>query len=241
MAANAGYDWNAFDGWDYLAHNYLDLREDDRRILELTRDFFTGCGIDPGSHAVDVGTGTNLYPALAMLPFCSRVSLLDHSEANLAWLRGEVIGFSENWNSFWDVLVHGEPYRSIDDPRAALRERAVVRRWNILEDSGQRWDLGTMFFVAESITTEPAEFQRALRNFCALLRPGAPFAVTFMENSIGCMVGGRMFPAVGVDESAVRAAFTGLCDDLVLYHPDDGVKPLREGYTGMILAHGTVR
>jgi hypothetical protein len=242
MAGNAAYNWNSFDAWDYLAHNYVSLREDDRRILELTRDFFVGRALPPSSHAVDVGTGANLYPALAMLPFCSRVSLLDYSAANIEWLRNEVVGYSESWNAFWDVLTRREPYRSIGDPRAALRERAVVRQWDILEaDGGRQWDLGTMFFVAESITTEPAEFQRALRDFCALLTPGAPFAVTFMENSTGYVVGGRMFPAVGIDETTVRAAFEGLSDDLVVYHPDKGVKPLRDGYTGMILVHGTVR
>ncbi|WP_034271775.1 SCO2525 family SAM-dependent methyltransferase [Actinospica robiniae] len=241
MAANADYDWNAFDAWDYVALNYAELREDDRRILELTAAFFAARGIDPGSRAVDVGTGANLYPALAMLPFCSRLSLLDFSDANIAWLGDEVIGYSENWNAFWDVLLRSEPYRSIDDPRAALRERAVVRRWNILEDGGRQWDLGTMFFVAESITAEPAEFQCAVRNFGALLKPGAPFAAAFMESSIGCVIGGRMFPAVGVDEDAVRAVFKSLSDDLVLYRPDEGVEPLREGYTGMILVHGTMR
>jgi hypothetical protein len=242
MAGNAAYDWNAFDAWDYLAHNYVTLREDDRRILELTGDFFTAQGIDPGSSAVDVGTGTNLYPALAMLPFCTKVSLLDYSTANIDWLNREVVDYSQTWDDFWGVLTHREPYRALGDPRAALRRRAVVQRWNILQDgTRQQWDLGTMFFVAESITTEPAEFRLSVRDFCALLKPGAAFAVTFMENSRGYEVGGRMFPAVRIGEDDVRSAFTGLCNVLEVYHPDAGVKPLREGYTGMILVHGTVK
>jgi NNMT/PNMT/TEMT family len=241
MAVNADYDWNTFDAWDYLAHNYASLREGDQRILELTRDFFTAQGLGPDAHAVDVGTGTNLYPALAMLPFCSRVNLLDHSASNIEWLTDEVTGYSGNWDAFWRVLADREPYRSLADPRAALCTRAFVRRWNLLEARFlQRSDLGTMFFVAESISTELEEFQRALRDFCALLKPCAPFAVAFMENSLGYKVGDRMFPAVRVAESDVRSAFEGLCDDLVVYHPDKGVEPLREGYTGVILVHGTV-
>ena len=245
MAGNAAYDWNSFDALDYLAHNYQTLREDDRRILELTRDFFTAQALGPDAHAVDMGTGANLYPALAMLPFCSQLSLLDHSKASRDWLDGQMIGYSKVWDDYWDVLTHREPYRALGDPRSVLRERAVVQPWNILEEleegAQHRWDLGTMFFVAESITSEPAEFKRALEDFCALLKPDAAFAVTFMENSSGYVVGTKRFPAVGIEEADVRAALAGLCNELEVYHPDDGIKPLREGYTGMILVHGTVR
>ena len=241
MAVNAEYDWDAFDAWDYLAHNYAFLREDDRRILELTRDFFTAQTLEPGSRAVDLGTGTNLYPALAMLPFCSQVSLLDHSASNIEWLLRETEAYSQVWDEFWGVLKHAAAYRELGDPRATLRERADVRKWDIL-DAGttERWDIGTMFFVAESISTDPAEFRLALRDFCALLKPGAPFAMTFMENSEGYDVGTLRFPAVRIGEDDVRSALAGLCGELEIYHPDIGVKPLRDGYTGMILAHGTV-
>ncbi|CAM5649016.1 hypothetical protein SANTM175S_10556 [Streptomyces antimycoticus] len=45
----------------------------------------------------------------------------------------------------------------------------------------ERWDLGTMFFVAESITTSLDEFRRGVGCFMSALNPGAPFAAAFME------------------------------------------------------------
>jgi hypothetical protein len=242
MARNLAYDWNSFDSEDYLRHNYATLRDDDRQILQILRDFFCRQSFDPGVRGVDVGTGTNLYPALAMLPFCRSVSMLEYSEANIGWLRRQVLGYSANWDGFWRVLTEQQVYCGVPEPRDRLRLRADIRKWNILQDdTGERWDVGTMFFVAESITSDWAEFSAALIRFCQLLRPGAPFVVAFMEHSSGYAVGGRRFPALSVDADDIEIQLSSLGNDLAVYRFGIGDAPLRSGYSGMLLAHGYVK
>ncbi|MEU6848648.1 SCO2525 family SAM-dependent methyltransferase [Actinacidiphila alni] len=242
MARNAAYHWDLFDPKDYLRRNYAPFLDVDRRILQIVRDFFSRQSFGTRARGVDVGTGTNLYPALAMLPFCSTISLLEHAPSNRAWLSEQLAtgdGFEGVWDKFWHVLTEQEPYGLITDPWARLCRTAQVRACDILRPpDGEKWDVGTMFFVAESITTVPDEFHAALRNFCGLLVPGAPFAITFMENSAGYEVGHEHFPGYAVGMSRIRDELWNLGTELEFRSFDVGTEPLRDGYTGMILVLG---
>jgi hypothetical protein len=80
---NEQFPWDRFDSKWYLNHNYGTLRDDDRQILRLLGEFFSKVGRGRLSHGVDVGTGANLYPLLAMLPLCDRVTPARTSEEQL--------------------------------------------------------------------------------------------------------------------------------------------------------------
>jgi len=56
-------------------------------------------------------------------------------------------------------------------------------------------DLGSMFFVADGISSAEAEFEAAVRSFLGALTPGSPFMTAFMEGSGGYDVSGVQFPA----------------------------------------------
>lgn len=246
---NAAYPWDEFDSADYFRHNYSALRGDDQQILEAMRDFFPKA--DPNVSAtgrvaeerslrgLDVGSGTNLYPSLAMLPFCADLTLWEYSARNAAWLRGQIRSYAESWDTFWKVLAQAAPYDGTGDPRAALAERAHVHRGSVFDLPTAGWDMGTMFFVAESLTSSPVEFEAATHRFVAALRPGAPFAAAFMENSTGYTVGAQEFPAVSVTRETVRSCLEKVGRDLDVQRIDSGNEPLRDGYSGMILVLGT--
>jgi len=230
--------WDEFDSSAYLKDNYVVLRDDDRQIVELVRDFFVGATFDVPLKGVDVGSGTNIYPALAMLPWCDHLDLCEYSAQNVEWLKNEIRAYSDSWDPFWDVLSEKPAYQAIDNPREALLKRAQVSKESIYELPADTWDIGTMFFVAESISDQAAEFELAVRKFVAALRPGAPFAAAFMENSTGYDVGALRFPAVSIGLSDVRDLLAPCTTDLAVDSIGPGSDPLREGYTGMILARG---
>ena len=73
---------------------------------------------------------------------------------------------------------------------------------NLFDLPTDRFHVGTMFFVAESITEQADEFELALRAFTRSLKRGAPFAAAFMRNSTGYTVNDRDFPALRVDRTA---------------------------------------
>jgi hypothetical protein len=237
---NASYNWNAFDPDEYVKQNYLEFQADDRKIVQLMRDFFH-THADPGRpvvKGVDVGSGANLYPALAMLPFCQKIDLREYGMQNVAWLRHEVQnGYSELWDPYWEVLSTRESYRTIESPREVLRARAQVRQQNLFELPRRGWDMGTMSFVAESISDQRGEFNDATERFLGALKPGAPFVAAFMRDSSGYYVGTIRFPAVAIREADVEQCLSPLSHDLeIMTVRSDALR--REGYHNMIVALG---
>jgi hypothetical protein len=244
---NEDYAWDEFEPELYADKNYGSLREDDHELLVRVRDFFAAHVTGRGLKGIDVGTGANLYPALAMLPYCAELTLWERGGANRRWLKDQITrpdGYGRSWDDFWSVLAEVDPYRGVDDPRAALSDRVVVRNGNVFNLPKQRvWQVGTMFFVAESITARRHEFQVAARRFVKSLQIGAPFAAAFMKNSQGYTVGTHSFPAVAVDEAEVRYCLSLVADIVEIVEVTSllDAPPLRDGYEGMILALGRAR
>jgi hypothetical protein len=237
LSANAEVPWDDFDPEWYVDHNYGRLRDDDRWILQQVRDFFAVAIDHPLDHGIDVGSGPNLYPSLAMLPFCRGITLLERSRSNVTWLNREIARYSPSWDEFWQLLEQVPAYHEVD-PRRALRDRARVETGDLFTLGCGQWDVGTMFFVAESVTARLDEFRRGVHRFIRALKPGAPFAAAFMKNSTGFEVGGHTFPAVRVDEGDIAQCLSDLRCDIQELAAIRSVTPLRSGYDGMILVLG---
>ncbi|MDQ4037203.1 MAG: SCO2525 family SAM-dependent methyltransferase [Actinomycetota bacterium] len=239
---NSHFPWDDFDSSWYLDHNYKKLRDDDRQIIEIVRDFFVTFGLPNHryEHGIDVGAGTNLYPALTMLPLCDKITLYEYAASNFSWLQHEIHSYSPSWDPFWDLLANEPTYKLVDSPREVLATTARVEKGSVFDLPELRWDIGTMFFVAESISFELSEFQAALRSFLRSLRPGAPFAAAFMEGSLGYDVSAHRFPAVAITADDVKTYLTGDTEDLKVHRIGTTSNPLRDGYEGMILATGRV-
>lgn len=240
---NADVSWAAFDPIAWVDHNYRDVQQEDAEILHTVRDHFNDhfrnqC-VGPVA-GIDVGAGANLYPALSMLPWCDEITLFEYSFANVEYLKRQVSCYDRNWDTFWNALCEREAYGSLDsDPRERFRRVVKVEQGNLfgLERFVGRWSVGTMFFVAESMTASRQEFDLGVERFMCALTPGAPFAAAFMEHSKGYYAGEEFFPACDVGESEVRASLAPFAGDFEVRR----LKPaadVRDGYSGMILAYG---
>lgn len=234
--ANVDAPWASFDSDSYEDHNYREVRDDDRQIMCLVRDHFSRSGV-LGGRGLDVGAGANLYPSMAMLPFCGAIDLWEFAPTNAAWLRRQVRNYGANWNNFWAIYRQAAPYRGVTSPRVALRKKAVVREGSIFDLPKAHWDIGTMFFVACSLSNEFHEFDRAVKCFLAALRPGAPFAAAFMLGSDGYRVGDVTYPAVSVGRDDVSRSMAFVAYD-VDTQTIETKSPLRPGYEGMLLVTG---
>lgn len=252
-SSNADFPWDEFDTSEYLAHNYRTLRDDDREITTTVGDYFAEkCADHPNSgglRGIDVGTGANLYPTLAMLPFCDQIRLLEFSASNVAWLQeqqaGEWPSWPGTWQKFWDVLCDRPEYKQFagTDMRKELTKRTEVHPGSVLTmevPAEGPFDIGTMFFVAESISPKRDEYTTALRHFLNVLRADAPFAIALMEHSRGYQVGDKFFPATDIDVQDVADFLGGCARDIVVKRIAPDGDPLREGYTAMIIVCGRV-
>jgi hypothetical protein len=236
---NSDFPWDEFDSSWYYDHNYKMLRDDDRQIVEVIRDFFATLDLS-SINGIDVGSGTNLYPALAMLPLCNNITLYEYSTSNVSWLQREIPSYSSTWDAFWEILAVEPLYKSIHSPRNTLATAAHVEKGSIFDLPESQWGIGTMFFAAESISSTPSEFRAALGSFIRSLQTGAPFAAAFMEKSLGYSVGTHRFPAVAITPNDVENCLAGDTKDLRVHQIGLTDRPLRAGYGGMILATGRV-
>jgi len=247
--------WKDFDPRAYVDQNYRDLLYADAEILSYVRDHFSNHFREHRSHGerpvlgIDIGAGANLYPALSMLPWCREITLLERAPKNVDYLRAQQPHFDPEWDSFWKVLREDPAYQEIDGQRRQrFQERVRIRQGNLydlgrrnlfgLRRFRERRQIGTMFFVAESISTSHEEFRRGVECFMLALAPGAPFAAAFMEGSTGYDVGGRHFPACDVNEAQVQESFGGFTGKVETRRLHESSHLVRPGHTGIILAWG---
>jgi hypothetical protein len=193
--------------------------------------------------AVDVGTGANLYPAFASLPFAASLELVERSSQSVRWLlRQQSDGFATNWDAFIDAYGNQVTYKRYfgdHDPRDEFRSKVSIREGSVFDLPVGEWDLGTMFFTACSLSAEHDEFGDAVRGFVRSLRPNAPFAAAFMTNSDGYHVQGRHFPAVPVELDDIHTAFDGIAGSVAVT-AINSADPVRH-QVGMALALGYAR
>lgn len=248
---NADAPWNTFSSHDYWRRNYSKLQAEDREIIRRVSHFLVSAlgGCPPVQRAIDVGAGTNLYPALLMLPWTEQILLADFSKSNVSWLHDQLADDASPWpwHGFWREMRGSTGYSGVSSPRQRLREACVsepghagVEQLSVFDLPEARWNLGTMFFVAESITQDPAEFRAAVAAFIGALTPGAPFAAAFMAGSDGYPVEGTRFPALRIKPDDVRRHFTELGVPKPTVDLLDTSNRVRDGYEGMIVATGFV-
>ncbi|MEV0277052.1 SCO2525 family SAM-dependent methyltransferase [Streptomyces sp. NPDC050610] len=243
LCLNRDAPWDSFDSQSYTQHNYSALRPDDEEIINVVRDYFSDhfrTNPEWPVSGIDVGAGANLYPALSLLPWCDEITLYERSAQNVDWLRNQIPRYGDSWDPFWQVLCKEEEYQDITNPRARFAGSVTVEEGDLfrLPDRLRNQGVGTMFFVAESLSTSHREFEGAVAAFIGSLAPGAPFAAAFMENSGGYLVGDELFPACEVDSAKVEASLDPHAAVEILERFGLPEGPVREGYTGMVLACG---
>jgi hypothetical protein len=237
--------WSDFDADEYYKINYLSVLPEDAEIIHCASKFLIeACG-PPAAlrRAVDVGAGTNLYPSLLMIPWAESIVLTEYAPDNIDWLRQNLAEAPGRWpwRPFWDLVADLPGYRAVGDPRRRLAAAHEIRRESVFELPERTWDLGSMFFVADGMTTDEAEFELAVRKFLAALLPGSPFLMAVMEGSRGYEVLGTPFPSVKItprslDELLANLPVTGTS----VLRTDNSVRRLRAGYDAMLLVTGFV-
>ena len=241
---NEHYDWDTFDPQDYFLHNYESMRADDAKMLALVRDWFARA-VPAGArleHGIDVGSGSNLYPTLALLPHCSAITLYEYSRENVEWLESRSKGFPTAGCRFWQLLCPAESAEDFEDARARVREGCTVQGGSIFDLPGA---VGDRHHVLRGRIAHrgPRRVRHRAATLLGALKPGAPFAAAFMEGSEGYDVGEVHFPAVLIDEERLRRSIDalGTVSELDIRRVAIDPAPLRPGYTGYLVAIGKVQ
>jgi hypothetical protein len=242
---NDAASWSDFDANGYWKSNYASVLPEDAQIIRCASNFLIeACGSRPPiKRAVDVGAGTNLYPALLMLPWTERIVFTEYAPANIAWLRENLTDAPGEWawQPFWALVADLPGYRNVEQPRHRLAADHDIRRLSIFDLPARTWDLGSMFFVADGMTSDEGEFECAVRSFLNALTPRAPFMMAFMEGSASYDVSGVKFPAVKLTPESLNTLLADLpVTGTDVLRTDNSVRRLRPGYDAMLLVTGYV-
>jgi NNMT/PNMT/TEMT family len=237
--------WSDFDAGEYYKINYRSVLPEDAELIHCASKFLIeACGPPSAPRrAVDVGAGTNLYPSLLMIPWAERIVLTEYAPDNIDWLRQNLADASGGWpwQPFWDLVADLPGYRTVEDPRRRLAAVHEIRTLSIFDLPPRTWDLGSMFFVADGMTTDEAEFESAVRVFLGALLPGSPFLIAFMEGSRGYEVRGTPFPSVKITPRSLDSLLADLpVTGTSVLRTDNSVRRLRYGYDAMLLVTGFV-
>jgi hypothetical protein len=120
--ANRMVNWNSFPSAEYYDRNYSTLHDADAQIIELLIKFFRK--VDRRNLDVrDVGTGTNLYPALVALPYARTIHLNDYSLSNMEWLHHNLQRIDPLWHEAWALVTElSRDHRATDATDAIKKE-----------------------------------------------------------------------------------------------------------------------
>jgi hypothetical protein len=237
--------WSDFDAEEYWKLNYSSILPEDAEIIRYASKFLIeACGMrSPYKRAVDVGAGANLYPGLLMLPWAEHIVFTEYASPNIHWLSENLPDAPDEWRwqPFWDLMAGLPGYRAVEQSRRRLADIHEIRTVSIFDLPPRTWDLGSMFFVADSMTTDEAEFKLALRSFLGALVPGAPVLMAFMEGGTGYDVSGIKFPAVNVTLMSLDALLAELpVTGVSILRTDNSIQSVRPGYDAMLLVTGLV-
>jgi NNMT/PNMT/TEMT family len=235
--ANRDFDWDRFDPDVYFGHNYSFSRSEDLLLVELTATAFSA--ETNGLDILDVGTGSNLYPILAVFPRARRITAWEFSANNVAWLKSELhkAVLRQAWTPFWKVVrsVYGEDTLPTD-PARLLASRVGIQQGSLFNLPQRRWDAATMFFCAESLTEKEEEFVHAIRCWTRAVKSGGLLVGAFIESSTGYSVGQFRFPAVAVNEPRLADILDRFTTVQMIRRIAIGNDPIRSGYSGMLFA-----
>jgi hypothetical protein len=235
--------WSDFDADEYWRINFSSVLPEDAEIIHHASKFLIeACGGRLGfKRAVDVGAGTNLYPSLLMLPWSEHIVFTEYASPNIHWLRTDLADAPGEWRwqPFWDLVAGLPCYRAVEQPRRRLAAVHEIRTLSIFDLPERTWDLGTMFFVADGMTTDEAEFESAVRKFLSALLPGSPFLMAFMEGSHGYNVHDVWYPAVAVTPRSLDVLLSALpVRGTSILRTDNSIRRVRPGYDAMLLVTG---
>ncbi|NEA25077.1 hypothetical protein [Actinomadura bangladeshensis] len=237
-------DWDEFESAAYVSQNYGGgILSEDMQIMRFVLAELRDLAFAPGSlrAAADVGAGPNLYPGLLLAPYVATggvLELIDRSASNLRYLR-DVIGGGDGGRDAADAAVWAgfeDHLRALGHRTSVrqLRDVAAVRPGSIFELPAGRYDAVMSFFVAESITDDPAEFATALDSLLGSLKPGGLFITAHMIGSTGySMKPGVCYPACELSMAEVEESYRPYGEfRSILTSPGPG-EAVRAGYQGM--------
>jgi hypothetical protein len=231
--------WNRFDTAGYLAANYGTLHDFDRRIITALSRYYRA--LAPGSlgRSLDVGTGPNLYPLMLAAAASRQLEVLEFSASNVAYLeQARRSGADPSWTPFWQLCRRLDPALPADLDQ--VLRGVTVHHGNAFDLPVRRYDLVSMFFMAESVTGDRAEFEELSARFATAATPGGHLVAAYMAGMPQYELGGVTLPSFPLDRHTLEAVMRPVTRQLRIWElPPDPTLPYE--HDGVLLLTARAR
>lgn len=206
--------WEKFHSDDYLGEYYDHIGRENEKLLEFLTAAYRL--MPSGLAMLDVGTGPTIYQLIAASGKVSSISCGEFLGQNLrkvhAWVQSLPESF--DWSLFTEriLLLEGEKATS-----AKIAERELLTRKKIIDifqldlkrPVDKRlvcaYDLLSVQFVPESITSSIDEYSKCLRSISSMLKPRGFLLMSAIKSAKSYKVGKDFFPAVSLNETTLNA------------------------------------
>jgi NNMT/PNMT/TEMT family len=208
-----------FDPRSYLKEYYSHLGEENRELLhfldEAYERIFTHLDM---ARVLEFGGGPTIYQLISAAKYPVSIDFSDYLDANLSevqmWLQDRPEKFY--WDSFIRYVLYREGERS-DRDTIENRSQLIRRKVNYLIHcdakkihplGSQRrapYDIMSVNFVLESITTEMDEWNLLLDNVEPLVKTQGYLLMSAIIGATHYRVGELFFPAVPISPETIEA------------------------------------
>jgi len=243
---------DAFDPFNpqaYLREYYSHLGEENRALLHFLNEAYACIFTEKDTARIlEFGGGPTLYQIISAAKYPVAIDFSDYLDGNLheieIWLQNQPGMFS--WDDYIRYVLdrEGEPsdFRAREQ-RAHLIRTKVQRLLSC--DAKQadplganyraRYDVVSVNFVLESITTEMAEWDRLIDNVTSLVRPDGYLLMCAITGATYYRVGDRFFPAVPISPELLEGKLQQQHFSILRSHAIKAEQKDQQGYDGICM------
>lgn len=205
-------DWEKFHSDDYLVEYYDHIGNENEKLLEFLVAAYKL--MPSGLTMLDVGTGPTIYQLMAASDSVLSISCGEFLDQNLekirAWAQNSPKAF--DWSLFTERIllledVHATPAKIVERESLTRHKITDIFRLDLKAEVDERlicgYDLLSVQFVPESITSSLDEYAKCLRHISLMLKPGGFLLMSAIKSAKSYRVGSDFFPAVSLNEATL--------------------------------------
>lgn len=216
-------DFINFSPVGYLNEYYGEIGPENAALLSFFAEAYASFD-DNSQKMAEVGGGPTVYQLISMAPKASSIFFSDFLNKNLnqvkSWAEGEAN--SHNWDEFFEFALRAEHRISEVGPEAIIARKELLisklksfAKFDIFKnediDSHQGlFDVVSMNFVAESITSDINGATTVIERASKLLKPGGYIILTGLLCADYWIEKNKKFPAANISEDQVRQILTAI-------------------------------
>ncbi len=235
-------DFSHFSPRAYLDEYHCDWDEEDEFLMAFLHDVYQY--LDPQRTLLEIGGGPTIHQLISARNKVETIVFGEYLKKN----RVEVKGWREarkgafSWDVYFEHVLKLERRsheQSILEMKKTLRQKLrFIVPCNILEARPmpfmpvRNFDLVSVHFCPESITSQESEFVAGMRRVISLAKPGGLLIMSFLKESSMYAVGKTNFCAFPLTEAKLKQTLAAL--DCEILHMAHGPADPTRNYFGTI-------